>query len=104
MPNAKPPPSSYFSDIDWPRCPKCHEPRMRYSKTEAGPPSFEYRIFDCQKCHRTHTMIISRDPRESNVRGWLSGRTRSTEVSGGPTQNKRSTMYGLPFADESDCD
>jgi hypothetical protein len=54
-------------------CPRCHEPRMLHSKTEAGPSRFEYRTFDCQKCGRTHTMIIASDPMESNVRGWLDG-------------------------------
>jgi hypothetical protein len=44
---------------------------MIHSKTEAGPSGFEYRTFDCQKCSRTHTMIISSDPMDSNVRGWL---------------------------------
>jgi hypothetical protein len=73
MPELKPLPSTYFSHADWPRCPRCHEPRMLRSKTEAGPSRFEYRTFDCQKCGRTHTMIISSDPMESNVRGWLDG-------------------------------
>jgi hypothetical protein len=63
-------PSTHFSDIEWPRCPRCHEPRMHHSKTEGGPSGFEYRTFDCQKCSRTHTMIISSDPMDSNVRGW----------------------------------
>jgi len=67
-------PSTCLSDIESrierPRCPRCHEPRMRHSKTEAGPAGFEYRTFDCQKCNRTHTMIIASDPIDSNVRGW----------------------------------
>jgi hypothetical protein len=44
---------------------------MRHSKTEGGPSGFEYRMFDCQNCSRTHTMIISSDPMDSNVHGWL---------------------------------
>jgi hypothetical protein len=44
---------------------------MLHSKTEAGPSRFEYRTFDCQKCGRTHTMIILSDPMEYNTRGWL---------------------------------
>ena len=68
-------PSTDFSDIkshiERPRCPRCHEPHMFHSKTEAGPSDFEYRTFDCRKCGRTHTMIISSDPMDSNVRGWL---------------------------------
>jgi hypothetical protein len=73
MSNSKLPPSTYFSDIDRPRCPRCHEPRMLHSRTEAGPSSSEYRTFDCRNCGRTHTMIISSDPMESNAFGWLSG-------------------------------
>ena len=73
---SKPVPSTYFSHIDWPRCPRCHEPRMRHSKTEGGPSGFEYRTFDCQKCSRTQTMIISSDPMDSNVRGWLPANQR----------------------------
>jgi len=44
---------------------------MLHSKTEAGPSGFEYRTFDCQKCSRTHTMIIWRDPINSNAPDWL---------------------------------
>jgi hypothetical protein len=70
MSEHKPVPSTYFSHIDWPRCPRCHEPRMRHSKTVGGPSGFEYRTFDCQKCSRTHTMIISSDPMDFK-RAWL---------------------------------
>jgi hypothetical protein len=73
MSEFEPPPMTCFSSIDWPYCPKCHEPRMPHSKTEAGPSGFEYRTFDCQRCGRTHTMIISSDPTDYNLRGWLTG-------------------------------
>ena len=62
-----------LSAIERPRCPKCQQPRMLLSKIEAGPSDFEYRVFDCQKCGRTHTMIISSDPMESSVRDGLDG-------------------------------
>jgi hypothetical protein len=52
---------------------------MLLSKIEAGPRGFEYRIFECQKCGRIHTMIISSDPMESNLRGWLDGELRPPE-------------------------
>jgi hypothetical protein len=68
MSEFKPVPSSYFSYSDSPRCPRCQEPRMIHSKTEAGSSGFEYRTFDCQKCSRTHTMIISSNPMHSNMR------------------------------------
>jgi len=44
---------------------------MLHSKTEAGPSGFEYRTFYCWRCSRTHTMIVSSDPMDSKVRGWL---------------------------------
>ena len=82
MPEFKPSPIVGIFSSDWPYCPKCHEPQMPHWKTEAGPSGFEYRTFDCQKCGRTHTMIISSDPINYNLRGWLTGgelrrRTRS---------------------------
>jgi hypothetical protein len=46
---------------------------MLLSNIEAGPSDFEYRVFECQKCGRTHTMIIWSDPMESNVRDLLDG-------------------------------
>jgi hypothetical protein len=71
MPAYQSVPSTYFSAIERPRCPKCHQPRMLLSKLEAGPAGFEYRIFECQKCARIHTMIVSSDPMESDLHGWL---------------------------------
>jgi hypothetical protein len=64
--------------IERPRCPKCREPRMLLSKIEAGPSGFDYRTFECQKCGRIHTMIISSDPLESGVRGWRDGELEPT--------------------------
>jgi hypothetical protein len=64
-------PSTYFSAIERPRCPKCHPPHMLLSKLEAGPAGFDYRIFECQKCSRVHTMIVSSNPMESDLHGWL---------------------------------
>jgi hypothetical protein len=66
-------PSTYFTAIERPRCPRCQVPRMFLSRQEAGPPGFEYRTFECQKCGRDHTMIISSDPMKSDVHGWLGG-------------------------------
>lgn len=63
--------------IERPRCPKCQQPRMLLSKIEAGPSDFEYRVFECQKCGRTHTMIISSDSMECNVRDGLDDEPRA---------------------------
>ena len=46
---------------------------MLLSKIEAGPSDFDYRTFECSKCDRVRTMIISKDPMESGMRGWLDG-------------------------------
>ena len=46
---------------------------MLLSKIEAGPPGYDYRTFECQNCGRVHTMIVSGDPLESDVNGWLLG-------------------------------
>jgi hypothetical protein len=44
---------------------------MLLSKLEAGPTGFDYRIFECHNCSRVHTMIVSSDPTESDLHGWL---------------------------------
>jgi hypothetical protein len=44
---------------------------MLLSKIEAGPAGLDYRTFECQNCGRVHTMIISNDPMQSDVRGWF---------------------------------
>jgi hypothetical protein len=46
---------------------------MLLSKLEAGLSGFDYRTFECQKCGRVETMIVSSDPMEAGVRGWLAG-------------------------------
>jgi uncharacterized Zn finger protein len=53
------------------RCPKCHQPRMILVKVESGPIGSDYRTFECQKCGRIHTQIVSSDPVESDLPGWL---------------------------------
>jgi hypothetical protein len=44
---------------------------MILSKVESGPVGFDYRIFECQKCGRVHTSIVSSDPIESEMCGRL---------------------------------
>jgi hypothetical protein len=46
---------------------------MLLSKLEAGPPGFDYRTFECQKCGRVHTTLVSSDPMTSGISGWLAG-------------------------------
>lgn len=76
MPEYQPASSFQLSAIERPRCPKCHQPRMFLSKIEAGPSDFDYRTFACSKCDRVQTMIISSDPMQTDMRGWLDGELR----------------------------
>jgi hypothetical protein len=70
MPEYQPISSINASDIGQ-RCPNCRQPRMILSKVESGPSGSDCRTFECQKCGRVHTLIVSSDPMESNMRGWL---------------------------------
>jgi hypothetical protein len=76
MPEFQPVPSAHVSAIERPRCPKCHQNRMLLSKLEAGPSGFDYRTFECQKCGRIHTVVVSNDPMTSDMLGWLVGELR----------------------------
>jgi hypothetical protein len=71
MPEYQPVSSAHISAIERPGCPNCHQNRMLLSKLEAGPPGFDYRTFECQRCGRVHTTVISGDPMTSEMRGWL---------------------------------
>jgi hypothetical protein len=73
MPEFQPVSSADISAIERPRCPKCRQNRMLLSKLEVGPPGFDYRTFECQKCGRVETQVVSSDPMKSDMRGWLAG-------------------------------
>jgi hypothetical protein len=73
MPEYQPVSHLHLSALERPRCPKCNQNRMLLSKLEAGPPGFDYRAFECQKCGRVETMVVSSDPMTSDMRGWLAG-------------------------------
>jgi hypothetical protein len=49
---------------------------MLLSKLEAGPPGVNYRTFECQKCGRVHTAVVSGDPMNADTSGWLAGGLR----------------------------
>jgi hypothetical protein len=70
MPEYQPVSSPHLDDVGQ-RCPRCHQPRMILSKVESGPIGSDYRTFECQKCGRIHTLIVSSDPMESDIRGLL---------------------------------
>jgi hypothetical protein len=65
-----------LSAAEHPRCSTCPEAPMLLSRIEAGPSGYDYRTFGCQQCGRVHTMIVSGDPLESDMNGWLLGETR----------------------------
>jgi Zn finger protein HypA/HybF involved in hydrogenase expression len=66
-----------LSIIERPPCPTCDQARMTLSTIEPGPLGFDHRTFECPKCGSVRTMIISSDPTESDLRGWLAGDLRS---------------------------
>jgi hypothetical protein len=59
--------------IEHPRCPGCRRSRMVLCAVEPGPPGFDSRTFECQKCGHVHAMTVSRDPMASSLHGWLAG-------------------------------
>jgi hypothetical protein len=73
MPEYQPVSSADIAAIERPRCPDCQRSRMLLSKLEPGPSGFDYRTFECQKCARVETTVVSSDPMRSDVRGWLAG-------------------------------
>jgi len=72
MPEYQPVSSARISAIERPGCPNCRN-RMLLSRLETGPPGFDYRTFECLRCGRVHTTVISGDPMTPEMRGWLSG-------------------------------
>jgi hypothetical protein len=73
MPEYQPVPSAHVSAIRRPRCPTCQQNRMLLSKLESRPSGFDYRTFECRKCGRIQTTVVSSDPMTSGARGWLVG-------------------------------
>ena len=76
MPEFQPVSSAAIAAIERPRCAKCNQNRMLLSKLKAGPSGFHHRTFECQKCGRVHTTVVSRDPMNSATGGWLFGELR----------------------------
>ena len=73
MPEYQPISSVHLSAIERPGCPACNRNRMLLAKLEAGPPGFDYRTFECQKCGRVETTVVASDPMTPVMRGWLAG-------------------------------
>jgi len=75
MPEFQPVSPAHVSNIERPRCPKCRA-RMLLSKLEMGSSGDDYRTFECQKCGRVNTVVVSRDPMTPEMHGWLAGGLR----------------------------
>jgi hypothetical protein len=76
MPEFQPVSSAHITAIERPRCAHCDQNRMLLSKLEAGSSGFDYRTFECQKCGRVETAVVSNDPMTSDVQGWLASELR----------------------------
>jgi hypothetical protein len=70
MPEFQPVSSAHIAAIQRPSCPDCHQNRMLLLRLETGLTGFDRRTFECQKCGRIETAVVSRDPIRS-ARGWL---------------------------------
>jgi hypothetical protein len=46
---------------------------MLLSKLETGRSGFGTGTFECQKCGRVQTTVVSGDPLPSQMQGWLAG-------------------------------
>jgi hypothetical protein len=71
MPEYQPTASAHISAIARPRCPSCEQARMLLSRLEESPRGFDYHTFECQKCGRVETAVVSNDPMTSEASGWL---------------------------------
>ena len=76
MPEFQPVYSAAIAAIERPRCPNCNQNRMLLSKLGAGPSGFGHRTFECQKCGRVRTTVVSGDPMNSATSCWLAGELR----------------------------
>jgi hypothetical protein len=76
MPEFQPVSSAQIAAIERPRCPNCNQNRMLLSKLEARSSGFGHRTFECQKCGRVETAVVSNDPMASGVQGWLASELR----------------------------
>jgi DNA polymerase III alpha subunit (gram-positive type) len=57
--------------LERPRCPKCQS-RMMLARIMPGPPGYDLRNFECDKCDHVLTITVADDPMNGSV-GWLAG-------------------------------
>lgn len=63
--------------IERPRCEKCQN-RMSLARIMPGPPGFDIRNFECEKCVHVVTVSVATDPMKSGKVGWLAGELKGT--------------------------
>ena len=61
-----------------PRCPKCTN-RMSLARIMPGPPGFDLRNFECEKCIHVITVTVATDPMKSDKVGWMAGELKPPE-------------------------
>jgi hypothetical protein len=65
-----------LSALEAPRCPACHASRMIPSEVGGGPTIPGQRTFECQKCGHVRKPVVSEDPVDRRLRGWLNSSLR----------------------------
>jgi hypothetical protein len=76
MPEFQPVPSASIAAIERPGCPNCQQTRMLLAKLEVAASGVGYRTFECQSCGFVRTTVVSSDPMNSKMRGWLASELR----------------------------
>ena len=80
MPEYQPVSSVHLSAIERPGCPACNHNRMLLSKLDAGPPGFDHRTFECQKCGRVETTVVASDPHDAGDARMARRRTQAADL------------------------
>jgi hypothetical protein len=51
----------------------------RYRRVMPGPPGYDLRRFECDKCNHVHEERVVNDPMKSDKIGWLAGELKPPE-------------------------
>lgn len=52
---------------------------MNLARIMPGPPGFDLRNFECDKCDQVTTLTVATDPMKSDKVGWLAGELKPPE-------------------------
>ena len=64
---------SSLGAIEYPRCPRC-QGLMALESIVPAPPGYDVRTFECGKCDRVSTRLVSTDPMKTGAAPrWASG-------------------------------